>query len=164
MFNDLMAGLSIAKCDGHITQKADIASTPNWTALGILQKVSFLPLPKRQQTAVIKVVPRREVIDVGQLRVAIPRTNQLTIVTAKDTVANGAAVLGINATFMLDGQIRNTGCGIELVRGDNCLSGTNINTSTATAAVCFDRLIIGQLQTHKQLTQHKKRACLLVEQ
>ena len=98
-------------------------------------------------------MPRRKVLYRCQVGVAIPWANKLTVIAAKDTITNGAAIFGVYDAIVLNGEIRDTGRGIKLVGRDNRLGRADVDTSAAAATMLFDWLIIGQLVIIGQFRQ-----------
>ena len=73
-------------------------------------------------------------------RKAIPRADDLAIITAEDAVPHRGAILFWNGAKMFDGEIRDAFARIDLKGGDNGIGGAGFDTSGTLAAMIGDRL------------------------
>ena len=83
-------------------------------------------------------MPRGKIRFVCSGRVSIPWAEQLAVVAAIDPVAHFAAQFGINGSFVLDCQVRNTPPRIEFFGAYDCLGWAYGNACIALTACIFD--------------------------
>ena len=73
-------------------------------------------------------------------RIRIPRANNLAIVAAINSIANSLPELNGYDTFQLNSQVGNTPLRIENIRSDYGICRTDIDTTSASAAMIISRL------------------------
>ena len=86
-------------------------------------------------------MPRGKIRFVCSGRVSIPWAEQLAVVAAIDPVAHFAAQFGIDGSFVLDCQVRNTPSRIEFFGAYDCLGGAYGNARIALTACIFDSTV-----------------------
>lgn len=73
-------------------------------------------------------------------RKAVPRADDLAIITAEDAVTHRGAILFWNGAKMFDGEIRDTFTRIDLKRRYDGIGGAGFDTAGTLAAMVGDRL------------------------
>ena len=109
-------------------------------------------------------MPHPEIGLGAQLRKSIPRTHDLTVVAAIDTVADERSQRFRYRATQFDRQIRDAAPGIDPVGGDDGPRRTGVDARGALTAVVADRRIRGQRQIGQDLAEEEARTGIAIEQ
>src|SRR5712692_10462665 len=93
---------SIAESDGEIAQPAFVADPQDCAAGHALSKFVFGPREKVNKLGAIQTVTHLEIRLRRELRVAVPRANELAIVAAEDSVPDERPQFDRDAPFQLN--------------------------------------------------------------
>ncbi len=99
-----------------------------------------------------------------ELRVAIPRADQLAVVAAVDAIADRTAELLGDRTVELDREIGDAASRIEFVGRHDRACRAGLDARGTAAAVRGNGLIDGQRQVREDLAEEEPRAVVTVEQ
>ena len=106
-----------------------------------------------------------EVGHFGGMGVAVPRANDLAVVAAEDSVADGLSKLQRNAATVLDREIRDAAPRIELIRRHDRTRRAYVDAGlTAAAVAASGGTGCRQRQVRIDFAQQEVRAGLAVEQ
>jgi len=133
---------------------------------GALQILGLRPREQVNQSDSVQPVAWRKVRGGIELRVAVPRADQLAVVAAEDAVADQRPQVFRNVAVMLDRQIRDAASGIEAIRRNDGLRRADVDAGAARAAMGADRGLCRrcQRQVGVDLAEEKPRAGLAIQQ
>ena len=135
--------LRIAQGYRNVSQPSLIADPAYCTARGFFQKLLLGPIEQSYEVRVIQTVSYGEIVFNGSLCKLIPWAHQLTIVATVNSVAQGFSKLLRNTALEFDSEVRDASARIELIRADNGLCWTDIQTGATRTAVILCRRVNG---------------------
>src|SRR5688572_15562666 len=156
--DDALVGGRIAERDGDVAEPALVARAAQRRARGALLPFPFGPFEEGDQPGAVEAVADGEVADARRSRELVPRAEELAIVAAEDSVADGLAQRLRYRTAQLDREIRDAAAGIELVRSDDRLRGADVEAGAAGPAVVGHGHVRRQRQVGVELAEQEPRS------
>src|SRR5712671_2774258 len=155
---------SIAESHGEIAQPALVANPQDRAAGHALSEFVSVPREKVDELGAVQTVTHLEIRLRRELRVAVPRANELAVVAAEDTVADERPQFDGNAPFQLDREVGNAAPRVQRIRCNDGARRADIQTLGAAAAVLAHRYIQGKRQIRVDVSEKEIRARLAREQ
>src|SRR5216683_6727911 len=155
---------SIAESHGEIAQPALVANPQDRAAGHALSEFVSVPREKVDELGAVQTVTHLEIRLRRELRVAVPRANELAVIAAEDTVADERPQFDGNAPFQLDREVGNAAPRVQRIRCNDGARRANIQTLGTAAAVLAHRGIQGKRQIRVDVSEKEIRARLAREQ
>src|SRR6185437_14390257 len=154
----------IAQADGKIAQPARVAYAADRAAFHATRELIRGPGEERHQVGIVETVAHGEIPNARGLGVLVPRTRELAVVAAVDSIADQRAQGFRNAALELDRQVGNAAARVQLVRRDNGTGGAGGYARAAAAAMRAGRGRDRQRQIGVDLAQKEERAGIARQQ
>src|SRR5712671_4798016 len=158
------AARGIAEPHGEIAQPAFVADPQDGAAGHALPEFVSVPREKVDELGAVQAVTHLEIKLRRELRVAVPRADELAVVAAEYAVADERPQFDGNAPFQLDREIGNAAPRVQRIRCDDGARRADIQTLGAAAAVLAHRYIQGKRQIRVDVSEKEIRARLAREQ
>ena len=123
-------------------------------------------LHAKRSISVRRIEPIADV-EVGQRRALcelVPRTDELAVVAAVDTVAHQRSQVFRDRPRMLDRQVRNAAARIELIRTGDRARRADVDAACAGTATLDRGRVDGERQVREDLAEEEHRARILRQQ
>ena len=153
----------IPQGNSNISKPVLISQTSDRWAFGESVKLLSVPIEQCNQSGGIKTVPRGEVFLLSFTGEPIPWTNQLAIITTKNSVPNHWSKFLGNGSLQFNCQIRYAPSGINNVGCNNCFGGTGTDAGFTLSTVLWFWRINRKWQVCIKFPQKEPRACSAIQ-
>src|SRR5262249_57047645 len=142
--NDRVIGWCVSQPYSEIPQPALVTDTADGAPRQLALEFFGAPCEQLQQPGAIQSVADTKLVERARPCETIPWTHQLAVVATVYSIAHEASELERNASFVLDCEIGNAAARIQLIGCDDRLRWTDVDATTACAAV------VGLMPVHRK--------------
>src|SRR5690606_14812130 len=95
----------------------------------------FGPCEQFDQRGLVEIVAGAKIGLVGTSRELVPGTDELAVVATENAIADQRSQCDVDAAFVFDSEIGNATSGVQLVRCNDRLRGTDVDAAHAGTAM-----------------------------
>ena len=115
----------IAGCERQVAQPSGMPDAPDRRTLGAREELDLAPVQQLRNLRILKAVSGLPVGHSRNLRIFVPGTDQLAVVTAVDAVADGRTPFNRDRAVQLNGEVADAAPRVQAVGLDDgaCRAG-----------------------------------------